>query len=338
MQFVDVRQRTDAWHDWRRQGVTATDMVVVLGYSPWKTPYRLWAEKTGLLEELDLPPARDLSTNPLVRRGTEFEDLIVGHVAAQNGDVILPACGEHTGWPTLRASFDGLDSEGEPVEAKCPHPTTFSDLKAHGPRAGAFMPYYYQLQVQLVVSGKPKGRLVFADVDDASETVKDVVRFNIKRDDALAIRIVEEAKAFWQRVVDLDPPEPDPAFDVFAPRGEAREAWEKAAQRYRQIERHRRRFKALTKRLNDEADAIEASLVEAMGDFAQGHGCGLTVTRYLQRGAIDYAAAAQQIWPDLDTALFEPYRRKTSARLRVTVSDAPEPSTASAEAPAGQGG
>ncbi|WP_407080697.1 YqaJ viral recombinase family protein [Enterobacter hormaechei] len=47
--------------DWRRQGVTATDAAILLNRSPYKTRWRLWAEKTGYAREVDL------SLNPLVR-------------------------------------------------------------------------------------------------------------------------------------------------------------------------------------------------------------------------------------------------------------------------------
>ena len=44
MHIINLDQRTDAWKAWRNQGITATDSTVILGASPYKTPWRLWAE------------------------------------------------------------------------------------------------------------------------------------------------------------------------------------------------------------------------------------------------------------------------------------------------------
>ncbi|MDV5469038.1 YqaJ viral recombinase family protein [Klebsiella pneumoniae] len=68
MKIVNLSQREEDWLDWRRQGVTATDAAILLNRSPYKTRWRLWAEKTGYAREVDL------SLNPLVRRGIESED------------------------------------------------------------------------------------------------------------------------------------------------------------------------------------------------------------------------------------------------------------------------
>ena len=48
MKIVDLTQRSPDWLRWRAQGVTASEAAIVLGRSPYKTPWRLWAERTGL--------------------------------------------------------------------------------------------------------------------------------------------------------------------------------------------------------------------------------------------------------------------------------------------------
>jgi putative phage-type endonuclease len=68
MHVIDLSQRTPEWLAWRAAGVSASDVPTLLGVSPYKTPWRLWAEKTGLL----LP--QDLSGNPFVQRGIALED------------------------------------------------------------------------------------------------------------------------------------------------------------------------------------------------------------------------------------------------------------------------
>ena len=45
MKVIDLSQRTPAWHQWRIAGVTASEAPIIMGRSPYKTPWRLWAEK-----------------------------------------------------------------------------------------------------------------------------------------------------------------------------------------------------------------------------------------------------------------------------------------------------
>lgn len=68
MTVVDLNQRSEEWLKWRALGITATDIPVILGLSPYKTPWQLWAEKIGRIN----PP--DLSGNPNIQRGVALED------------------------------------------------------------------------------------------------------------------------------------------------------------------------------------------------------------------------------------------------------------------------
>jgi len=49
MKIVDVSQRSPAWRLWRSQGVGASEAAILMNRSPYKTPWRWWAEKTGLV-------------------------------------------------------------------------------------------------------------------------------------------------------------------------------------------------------------------------------------------------------------------------------------------------
>ncbi len=68
MKFINLQQRSLEWLAWRSQGITATEIAVVMNKSPYKSPWRLWCEKVGKA----LPP--NLDNNPLVKYGQEHED------------------------------------------------------------------------------------------------------------------------------------------------------------------------------------------------------------------------------------------------------------------------
>lgn len=49
-EFVKAEQRSPEWFALRVDGITATDVSVIAGLNPYKTPYQLWAEKLGKYE------------------------------------------------------------------------------------------------------------------------------------------------------------------------------------------------------------------------------------------------------------------------------------------------
>jgi len=49
-EFLKAEQRSPEWFALRKEGITATEAAVIAGLSPYKTPYQLWAEKSGKYE------------------------------------------------------------------------------------------------------------------------------------------------------------------------------------------------------------------------------------------------------------------------------------------------
>ena len=123
MTVVDLNQRSEEWLKWRAMGITATDIPVILGLSPYKTPWQLWAEKIGRIN----PP--DLSGNPNIQRGVKLEDEARQIAEARYGEILLPVCGECARWDVLRASFDGIDSNNMPYEFKAPSKSVWDELE-----------------------------------------------------------------------------------------------------------------------------------------------------------------------------------------------------------------
>ena len=45
MKIIPIEQQSPEWFEWRKTGITASDMPIIMGVSPYKTPWQLWAEK-----------------------------------------------------------------------------------------------------------------------------------------------------------------------------------------------------------------------------------------------------------------------------------------------------
>src|SRR5450759_347046 len=93
MKVINVSQRSDAWRVWRAQGMSASEAAIIMGRSPYKTPWRLWSEKTGLVLE------QALDNNPLIRVGIEAEAKARERFEEQHAVLLLPLCGESERYP-----------------------------------------------------------------------------------------------------------------------------------------------------------------------------------------------------------------------------------------------
>ncbi|MBK1620689.1 endonuclease [Lamprobacter modestohalophilus] len=309
MKLIDVAQRSDAWQAWRAQGITASETPVILGHSPYKTPWRLWAERTGLAR----PP--DLSNNPHVQRGNRLEEAARQWVEQRDDTLLMPLCAEADEEPLLRASFDGLNDAGEPVELKVPAAKTFAEVRRHGRASLAYRLYAPQVQHQLYVAGAETGYLVFYQDADHVEV------FELQRDPALIRRLVAEGLAFWEAIQAKREPEKDPARDLFIPTGEQAEAWRALADRYRQMHARVQGLEAELKAGKRDRDALQTDLTALMGDALIAESDGLHITRFCAKGSVDYPELLKALLPDLDAQTCERFRRKSSERVRVSVQE-----------------
>lgn len=315
MRLVDLEQRTPAWHAWRRNGITATESAVILGLSPYKTPWRLWCEKVGKAQ------APEASSNPLVRFGIEHEDEVRQKFEVKHSEIVMPACGEFDEDPLFRASFDGLTSAMEPVEIKCPSESTLADVRQNGLESTAARLYRIQLQHQLMVCGAKRGWLVFYD-----RTVDDIIEFEIERDDALIAEIRSKGREFFDRYVAKrkEPPK-DSQRDIYVPQGDVEIArWNRCAADYAAAQEA---LDALQKRIDAYSavkDRCKDELTEMMGDFLHADFAGIALTKRATRGTVNYRALLKS--KGIAESDVEAFRGKGSESwlVRLTHSDLPK--------------
>ncbi|NEX21805.1 endonuclease [Thiorhodococcus mannitoliphagus] len=310
MKIVNLSQRTPAWLAWRAQGVTASEAAVILGRSPYQTPWRLWAEKTGLC----LPD--DLSNNPFVQRGIALEDTARQGFEERHDTLLLPVCAEHTDHPTLRCSFDGLTERDEPVELKVPAQKTWDAVAREGEESLAYGLYWVQVQFQLAIAEAARGWLVF---DPVRPKVR-ALEFVIERDAVfIEQELIPACLQFHEAVRRKQEPTPDPQRDCFVPTGEEQVQWERLSAQYRAAERRAKVLEAELKGLKAQMAEAQSGLVGLMGEFLLADQTDLRVLRYRQQGSVDYAGALEALMPELDAAILEVHRRPASERVRVTL-------------------
>jgi putative phage-type endonuclease len=261
--IVRIAQGSPEWHDHRRKYRNASETPVVLGLSPWKTPYQLWQLKLGLIEQ---------EVTPAMQRGTELEPVARAAYERQTGRVIQPLVvvdGEYS------ASLDGMTLAGERVvEIKCPvkgRDSTLWKMVSAGD-----LPTHYQWQVehQLMVT---KGAVADVFVFDGTEGIL----LEVAPDASTWPRIHEAWDKFTHCVTEMRAP-PLSKGDV---RERSDAEWNAAATQYLE-----------TKLFADQAQKALAEAKDqlvALASHTSETGSGVTVTRYWKRAAIEYQKIPQ---------------------------------------------
>ena len=279
MKIIDINQRSAEWFKWRAEGITASDIPVILGLSPYKTPWQLWAEKVGRINPIDI------SKNPNVQRGIRLEDKARQVAEFRYGEPLFPVCGEFASWRVLRASFDGLDTHIMPYEFKAPGNSVWEDVCINGHASASYKLYEAQVQAQCVVADSDKARLIFYSEDGQD------LDFLVVLSPERKAEIINAAKSFWDHVVTKIPPTPDPIRDWYIPEnGNDHFRWDSFADAWRTQQHRIKVLKDELKVLEEEQKVIQRGMITLMGPFMQTDFGGVKVSRYSKKGNVDYVA------------------------------------------------
>ena len=313
MKQVNIEQRSQAWLDWRRCGVSASDAAVILGQSPYKSRWQLWSEKSGIVKEADL------SANPHVLRGMEQEDDARNQMEqALNDAPLLPVCAESEQNLILRASFDGLTKDGVPVELKCPTQKVYDEVKTLKDKSEGYRRAFYQVQFQILVADSAMGWLCFY------RQGLPLLPVCIRRDDVLIQQLQQEAIDFWNQVEEGDEPDKDPNLDVYVPtEKQERTQWQQLAMAYRQRQQRLDKLKDELEAGKPHQKQLQQQLQQLMGDFKAGEFEGLRVFKSTCSGTVDYQKALESLCQkhNLNLPNLELFRRKSRQQVKVTLVD-----------------
>jgi putative phage-type endonuclease len=191
----------------RRKYLGGSDVAAVLGISPWKTPLDLYLDKiTPAKEQPDRNKARIFS------RGKTLEPYVLDILAAEESLKIVNR-GQRYIDPTcdfLAAEIDAEYYDEKLQSVQNIEIKTSYWGKGFGDEGGDDIPVYYTAQAMhgLMVTNRQVcvfGVLVGLD---------DFRVYRIERDDETIEGIRRQEFDFWQRVIDLNPPEPSNTDDV----------------------------------------------------------------------------------------------------------------------------
>jgi putative phage-type endonuclease len=318
MKLVRLKQSTPEWLEWRKGGVTASDVSALFGKNPYKTEWQLWAEKSGLRAE------DDIMGNPYVRRGKTYEYLVREHIVQQRGIGIFPVCAELDSNPLVRASLDGIDHLRNPWETKIPSEDNFIEVRKNRHKSDLAEQYFYQVQQQMFVTDAKEGFLVFGRVEEDERGIMECVEtvvLSFTPDVELHKQIEEKTVEFMRKVHDGIEPEKDPERDVFVPSDplDARK-WAEAALEIRPLLERRKILKekldAVEKAISDSAKPV----LEVLGKNKTGEFAGLRAMRTERVGHVDWKQLLEDSGIDPnDENKVNPYRKSGSVNYKYTL-------------------
>lgn len=258
-EFVKAEQRSPEWFALRKEGITATDIAVIAGLSPYKTAFRLWAEKTGRVEDQPVGAA--------AHRGILLEDTVGRYYEGERGVKLRKSNGvvRLKSAPWAMASLDRT-IVGEP--------DGIVELKTSASRAWDIQPIppfvVAQTQWQLMITG--------ASWCDVVALLGGLI-FRIERveaDPAYHAELFAKAEEFRQLVLSDTPPpmtgQDSPTFEELTPQksaylGTASHDLNRIAKRYADVQYE---IKLLEEELATYALAIKEEIGEQEGILGDG--------------------------------------------------------------------
>ena len=181
--IVDLRQGTQQWLEWRRNGLGASDAPVIMKQNRWKGTEQLLHDKLH---------GDSGYQNHAMIRGHQLEPEARQRYRELVGRRVKPACLQSTRYQWLRASVDGLSHSGRTVvEIKCGESCHRKVTESRSvPRY-----YYGQLQHILAVTGLPAIDF-FCHWPGRTD-----MNIEVPRDDRYIERLLAEELEFWQEVL-----------------------------------------------------------------------------------------------------------------------------------------
>jgi len=190
----NLKQGSKEWLKFRETGLGASDAPIIMGESPWKTPFELWAEKTKLLK----PEEPHIMAAVAMKRGTDLEPKARELYIQQTGKKVSIPNVEHPVYPFIRASLDGLSEDGLVIlEIKTPGKADLIEAsKGKVPKK-----YYWQLMQQLLLV--PKATHLDYVTFDGKETIYITKVERNKKDEE---KLLKALLHFWTLVEKKVPP------------------------------------------------------------------------------------------------------------------------------------
>ncbi len=302
----------------RKKGIGGSDVAAILGFSPYKSPYQLWLDKTGRSE-------RSESQSESAHFGHLLEDVVAKEYSRRAG-VKVQRVTQQLSLPDHPWAIGNIDraiinpeisgnvrfKDGKLTTDQLLECKTASEYlaKLFGEEGSDQVPDYYLTQClwYLLLSG-----CQFIDLAVLIGGNK-FRMYRIERDEDLIDSIFRQVKAFWFNHVIADVP-PDPTcFDDVLHRWSKHVVGKQVEATFEQIKLNEELIAVQGRQKADKAreDEIKLTLVSSMQDAEMMISQGMTICTYKEQSStrIDSTLLKKE-----QPELFEKYSKTSSTRV-----------------------
>lgn len=287
---IDLIQNSPEWHDYRKTKIGASDAGTILGINPWKTPYKLWQEKLGLLEPEPMNDSMKLGQSLEKNARKEFEKKM--------GVKVEPKVLAHDNLNFMIASMDGISCDNKiAVEIKCPGERAFNNALR------GVIPSYYQTQMQHQMHVCDLEEMFYFVYIEKYETPQSVC-LPFFRDEKLIKKIIDYEKNFYDCLMEFEPPS---LIEKDFINMENNREWKELCIQMKMIKNNMKFLENLEKE-------TRTKLLNLSGNL-NARGCGLQLSKVVKMGTVQY----QQI-PEIKNINLDSYRSKPSEYWKIQFS------------------
>lgn len=183
-------QGSDAWREFRKDKIGASDIATILGVNPWETPLEFFERRVHGIEK---------PKSAAMQRGNDLEKEARRMMNEKTGRDYQPCVLQSYDNPSLMVSLDGMyvDEDGvHIIEIKCP------GKKTHEIAKEGQIPFYYipQICYQCMITGAQTA--IYVSWDGMSD---DLVMIDYEPNKELCEEITSKVSQFLQDLKDLQP-------------------------------------------------------------------------------------------------------------------------------------
>lgn len=276
-------QNTPEWLEIRKGKIGASDASIIMGASPYKTPFQLWEEKLGLA-----PPPEQ---NAAMRRGHELEEPARKRMEELTGMMFVPSVKFHPKIDWMMCSLDCLSLDEN----------TIGEIKTvgkedHEKALAGIVPEKHipQLQHQMEVCEKDS-TLYFSFYKDDGIIVK------ILRDEPYIKEMLKEEERFYECLQNLEPPKLSSRDYHTIDTAE----WLNSVSTWKEVNEK-------LKDIKEQEKKVRASII-GMCHNQRSKGGGVQVLKIVEKGRIDYS-----LIPELKNVNLNVYRKPSIEKWKIT--------------------
>lgn len=268
-------QGSDEWLAFRREHVTASEIPILMGISPYQTAYSLYMQKMQLEPETQQHAG--------MTKGLELESEALDKLHEATGIMFLPKVVVCSEVPYLMASLDGMSLDGKHiVEVKHNNINTHRDVEIFW---SIPMHHIVQMNAQMYCTGLKE---CFYVSYNPNYTERPFVHLKVQIDQQLISQIKQKSDEFWQCLQNFTPPEicEEDYVDL-----SSNDEWHDFARAYLHA-------KEQVKNWESKQECFKNELQKICGE-RNSKGSGITLTKCAPRRTIDYKAIVDDIDPSL---------------------------------------